>query len=340
MRKVCPTPGSARTRTLGKAKLPFGTGEARLNRMLDSELSLSQLRCFVAVVDFRSLTEAARQLGMSPASMSKAITRLEQTSGVKLFHRSTHALSLSQDGERLVGAAREAVRAASVFSKSAGARHQDGTSGWIRITAAVAFAREVLTPLLADFGREHPTVRIDLRATNELVDLARDGVDLAIRSGSLADLPGHLQSLWFKFPWVVCAAPQYLSGKPLPSRPEDIAQHRLIGFRNQHTGQVRAWTFCRPGADAEEIRIVPEPAMIFDDGAAAALAGIQGAGLIAAPLWLVAGALEAGQLVELLSDWRAADVPISFLRRERHLVPERVDKLIAFLRARPPLAGD
>jgi DNA-binding transcriptional LysR family regulator len=306
--------------------------------MLDRDLSLSQLRCFVAVVDFGSLTEAARQLGMSTGSMSKAITRLEESSGIKLFHRSTHALSLSHAGEGLVGAARDAVRAAGVFSKSAGLHHQDGAAGWIRLTAPVAFAREVLTPLLTEFSREHPAIHIDLRATNELVDLARDGIDLAIRSGSLADVPGHLQSLWFSFFWVVCASPGYLSGKPPIAHPEDIAGHRVIGFRNLHNGQVRAWTFNRPGKVDEELRLAPSPTMVFDDGAAGALAGIHGAGLIAAPSWLVADALREGRLVEVLTDWRASPARLTFLRREKHLVPERVDTLIAFLRARRPVA--
>jgi DNA-binding transcriptional LysR family regulator len=309
--------------------------------MANSELdiSLSQLRCFIAVVDAGSLAEAGRQLGMSTASVSKAIVRLEQTSGVKLLHRSTHAVSLTRDGEQLVELAREVVRAAEVFSRSAGAQTQESSVGWVRVTAPVAFMRDVLTPLFTEFSRENPSIRLDLRASNELLDLAKDGIDLAIRSGSLARVPGHLQTTWFKFPWVVCASPEYLDGRERPDQPSDLAAHNLIGFRNQRTGQVRPWWFRQPGKQSEVAQVAPDAASIFDDGASAWKAVVQGAGIGSAPLWLAADDLRAGRAVELLRDWRDADVTMNFLRRDRRLTPERVNTVIAFLRKHaPPLA--
>lgn len=307
--------------------------------MTEPDISLSQLRCFVAVVDAGSLAEAGRQLGMSAASVSKAIARLEQTSGVKLLHRSTHAVSLTQDGEQLVELAREVVRAAGAFSHSAGAQNQDGAAGWVRVSAPVAFTRDVLTPLLAEFSRESPAIRLDLRASNELVDLAKEGVDLAIRSGSLVRVPGHLQTTWFKFPWVVCASPDYLEGRERPERPSDLAAHKLIGFRNQRTGQVRPWWFRQPDNGGDVVQVAPDASSIFDDGASAWQAVVHGAGIVSAPLWLAADDLRAGRAVELLRDWRDADVTMNFLRRDRRLTPERVNTVIAFLRGHaPPLA--
>ena len=303
------------------------------------DVSVSQLRCFVAVVDAGSLAEAGRQLGMSSASVSKAIARLEQTSGVKLLHRSTHAVSLTQDGEQLVELAREVVRAAADFSRSAGIQNQRGGAGWVRITAPVAFMRDVLTPLFAEFSREHPSIRLDLRASNDLADLAKDGVDLAIRSGSLVGVPGHLQTVWFKFPWVVCASPAYLRGRGRPEQPSDLAAHKLIGFRNQRTGQVRSWRFRHPGGERNVVEVAPDVSSIFDDGASAWTAVVQGAGIASAPLWLAANDLRAGRAVELLRDWRDADATMKFLRRDRRLSPERVDTVITYLRGRaPPLA--
>ncbi len=304
------------------------------------DISLSQLRCFVAVVDAGSLAEAGRQLGMSTASVSKAIARLEQTSGVKLLHRSTHAVSLTQDGEQLVELAREVVRAAGDFSRSAGVQNQESGAGWVRVTAPVAFMRDVLTPLFAEFSRENPSIRLDLRAGNELSDLAKDGVDLAIRSGSLVRVPGHLQTAWFKFPWVVCASPAYLKGRERPEQPSDLAAHKLIGFRNQRTGQVRPWWFRQPNNEGDVIQVAPDISSVFDDGASAWRAVVHGAGIASAPLWLAADDLRAGRAVELLRDWRDAEVTMNFLRRDRRLAPERVDTVIAYLRGHAPRLAD
>lgn len=307
--------------------------------LAEIDISLSQLRCFVAVANAGSLAEAGRQLGMSTPSVSKAIKRLEQMLGVKLLHRSTHAVSLTQDGEQLVKLAHEVVRAAAVFSRSVGAQTQESGAGWVRVAAPVAFMRDVLTPLFAEFSRENPLIRLDLRANNELVDLAKDGVDLAIRSGSLVRVPGHLQTAWFKFPWVVCASPEYLEERERPEQPNDLAAHKLIVFRNQRTGQARPWRFRHPDNEGDIVQVAPDASSIFDDGASAWKAVIHGAGIASAPLWLAATDLRAGRAVELLRDWRDADVTMNFLRRDRQLTPERVNTVIAYLRKHaPPLA--
>jgi DNA-binding transcriptional LysR family regulator len=308
--------------------------------MTEHEISLSQLRCFIAVVDAGSLAKAGRQLGMSTPSVSKAIARLEQTSGVKLLHRSTHAISLTQDGERLVESAREVMRAAGVFSRSAQAQTQTDSSGWVRLTAPVALTRDVLTPLLPRFNHDNPSIRLDIRSTNQLLDLAREGVDVAIRSGSLARVPGHVQTTWFKFPWVVCASPAYLKGRQQPRQPNDLTGHQLIGFRNQRTGQVRPWSFRPAGKRGSVIQSAPDPMTIYDDGGSAWNAALHGGGIVSAPLWLAAADLRAGRAVELLREWRDVDVTMYFLRRDRRLTPQRVNRVIAYLRRHAPALAD
>ena len=308
--------------------------------MSGDDISLAQLRCFVAIVDAGSLARAGRHLGMSTASISKAIGRLEKASGVKLLHRSTHALSLTQDGQRLIDPAREVVQAAGVFSRSAGAQTEGNAGGWVRLSAPVGFTRDVLTPLLPRFCRDNPSIRLDIRATNALVDLAREGVDLAIRSGSLERVPGHLQTPWFKFPWVVCASVEYLKGRQRPEQPGELTGHKLIGFRNQRTGQVRPWTFRQPGKKAQVIQISPDAAAIFDDGGSAWNVVVHGGGIGSAPLWLAAEDLRARRVVELFREWRDTEVPMYFLRRGRALTPKRVHTVIAYLRRHTPLLAD
>ena len=304
------------------------------------EVSPSQLRCFVAVVDAGSLAEAARQLGVSTASVSKAIARLERASSLRLLHRSTHAVSLTQDGTQLLELAREAVVAASAFTNSAHTRHQRSAIGWVRVTAPVGFMLEVLSPILAAFALQHPSIRLDLRASNELVDLAKDGIDIAVRSGPLDRVPGHLQRPWFKFPWVACASPDYIAKRGTPKNPGDLDAHTLIGFRNQRTGQVRPWSFRSPDPDRSIVQFAPNASTIFDDGASAWRAATCGGGIVSAPLWLAADDLRAGRAIEILRDWRYEDGTMTLLRRDRKLTPDRVNLVIAHLVAHAPSLKD
>ena len=306
---------------------------------IDLEVSVPQLRCFITVVEAGSVAEAGRRLGTSAASVSKAIARLEDSVGARLLHRSTHALSLTEDGEALLEPARQVVRAARGFQDAAADAAGAADKGIIRVSAPVAFVRHILAPLMADFARIHPDIRLDVRATNEIADLAEEGIDLALRSGSLDGFPGHIQQTWFCFPWVICAAPDYLARRPAPSEPDQLAAHDLIGFRNHRTGQLQSWPV-RPAAGEVGKPFAPAARFAFDDGDAAWDAMLGGAGIACAPLWLAAAALRTGRAIEVLREWRDTDVSIAMLRRERDLPPGRVSVLMSFLRARTPRLDD
>jgi DNA-binding transcriptional LysR family regulator len=298
------------------------------------DLSLTQLRCFLAVVDAGSFAEAARRMGLSTSAVSRLIGRFEAAHGLKLLHRSTHALSPTEDGHRLIAPAREAVRSLLEFEGALGNAARASDAGWVRISAPVAFLRHCLVPLLRRFSAEHPDIRLDLRSSNDLVDLAENGIDLALRSGSLDTIPGHIQQLWFAYPWVVCAAPAYLAGTVIAT-PDDLPRHDLIGFRTTHNGMVRPWHL-RHAASGEVRRLLPDARYIFDDGEAGWQAALGGAGIASAPMFLAAEALASGAMIELLPEWRAAETPVSIVRRDTRLSPPRVDAVIAFLKRNPP----
>ena len=306
---------------------------------IDFEVSVPQLRCFIAVVSAGSVAEAGRRLGMSAASVSKAVTRLEEGAGVRLLHRSTHALSLTKDGEALLGPAREAVRAAQAFEDAVAHAADDGDLGVVRLSGAVGLVRHVVAPLMGEFARLHPGIRLDVRATNETVDLADGGIDLALRSGPLSGVPGHLRQTWFGFPWVICAAPGYLDRRPAPLTMPELDSHDLIGFRNNRTGQVQPWRH-RMAAGGAGGSYDPRAGLSFDDGDAVWGAMLAGAGIACAPLWLAAASLRNGTAVELLAEWRDADASVAMLRRDRRATPGRLTTLMAFLGARAPSLGD
>ena len=305
-----------------------------------SELSLPQLRCFVAVVDAGSLAEAARRLGMSTSTISKAIARFESGYGLKLLHRSTHALSLTEAGEQLIDAAREAIRGIVAFEDSLDDIVSTGAMGRVRISAPVAFVRCRLVPLLPSFITELPDVSLDVRASNETVDLAEAGIDLAIRSGPLDGIPGHIAQPWFRYPWVICASPDYLLRRGCPDSPADIARHDLIGFRNRKTGAVRPWRLRNLASDGPNARGQAwppfRPRIAIDDGDAVWGAALNGSGIAMAPMWLAADALNSGQMVEVLRAWRGEDTQVSILRRDRQHAPRRVEAVIDFLKANTP----
>lgn len=300
------------------------------------DLSLAQLRCFLAVIDAGSFAEAARRMGISISAVSRLIGRFEAAHGLKLLHRSTHALSLTEEGQRLIDPAREAVRSLLELEGALGKAAREGDAGWVRITAPVAFLRHCLVPLLRRFSDEHPDIRLDLRSSNDLVDLADNGIDLALRSGALDTIPGHIQQKWFSFSWILCASPTYLAQAATEIKsPDDLPRHVLIGFRTTHNGMVRPW-YLQDASSAETRRLLPDARFIFDDGEAGWQAAMDGAGIACAPMFLAADALASGAMIELLPEWRAVETPVAIVRRDMRLIPPRVDAVIAFLKRHPP----
>jgi DNA-binding transcriptional LysR family regulator len=300
----------------------------------EHDLSLPQLRCFIAVAEANSLAEGGRRLGMSAASVSKAIARLEDVVGKRLLHRSTHGFSLTAEGEALLPPARAMLAAAADFKLAATGGTDGGT---IRISAPVGFCRVVLAPLLAGFRHGHPDVHLDVRASNDIVPLAESGIDLALRSGPLARTPGLVQQRWFRFPWIICAAPSYLQRRGRPDSPEALAMHDLIGFRNLRTGQVQSWPH---RASSGAVRMAPPAGITFDDGDSGWQAALAGAGIACTPLWMAAAALRDGRAVELFRDARDEPVDLSIVRPRRHLTPDRVTALMEHLLANAPPLGD
>lgn len=298
-----------------------------------SDLSLSQLRCLLAVVEAGGFAEAGRRLGLSTSVVSKTVARLEAVHGVRLLHRSTHAVSPTAEGRALLPTARAAVAALSELTAALDSAGVE--AGWVRVTAPIALLRHCLVPLLPRLRAELPDVSLDLRSSNAFLDLAEHGIDVAIRSGSLDAYPGHVQQRWFSCPWVVCAAPAYLAAHGQPAVPGDLAGHDLLGFRASEDGLVRVWTFRDPASGAE-LRVVPEPRLVFDDGEAGWQAMLAGVGIARAPLFLAAAALRSGAAVELLAPWRDAEAPVSLVRRDARLAPPRVERFLAFLKRHAP----
>ena len=297
--------------------------------------SIQQLLCFAAVVDAGSFAEAGRQLGLSTSGVSKTVARFEAVHGLKLFHRSTHALSLTDEGERLIGPVREAIGSMGRLDESLLIAARSG-AGRVRISAPTAFVRSCLVPLVPRLLVEQPGVLLDLRGDDRMTDLAEEGVDLVLRAGEIEGVHGHAQQVLFRFSWVTCASPDYLIRCGIPLLAADLAGHDLIGFRNQRTGIVDPWRFRESEVGQPAIpggRWVPHARIVLDDADAAFAAVVAGVGIAWAPEWLARPYLRSRAVIEVLKDLRFAGVPMSILRRDRRQTPERIERVIDFLRA-------
>lgn len=268
---------------------------------------------------------------MTTSGVSKTVARFERAHGVRLLHRSTHSQSLTAEGEVLLAEARDTLRSVERLEDALATAAQGGVKGRVRISAPTAFVRTGLVPLLPAFREGYPEIRVDLRGTDASDDLALQGVDLAIRTGPVEGVPGHVSLHLLDFAWVACATPAFLKRHGSPNNPSDLGGNGLIGFRNGGTGRLQAWRFRPANPGREPIRIMPDGCIIADDATSAWELARLGHGIAWAPYWLAAADLRSGRVVEVLRDWRGKPSRLTVLRRERH-VPHRTQVVIEFLR--------
>jgi DNA-binding transcriptional LysR family regulator len=296
--------------------------------------SLQQLLWFVRIVEAGSFAEAGRRAGATASAMSKAISRFEQTHGVRLLHRTTHSIALTEEGDRLLEQGRVLLESLERIETSLGELATPSATGRVRITAPTSFARTCIMPALPIFLRAHPDIHIEIQFGNEIVDLAAAGIDLAIRSGSLEGLPGHISRRLFTFPWVACAAPDYFKTREAPMTPAHLAGHAHIGFRNKATGQILNWRFASP-VDRKSIRVTPRTKHIFDDAESAWSMVLSGFGIGWGPAWLCLDDLRKGRVVEVLKDWRVEETPLWLVRLDNRYTPKRTLAVMDFIASLP-----
>ena len=294
--------------------------------------SLPELTCFVSVADSGSFAEAGRRLGMTTSGVSKAIGRLEANHRVRLFNRSTHSLSLTEEGEQLLQHCRDLLQSHDRIGAMLSRVADGGAVGRVRIGAPPGLARKWLLPVLGRLVEQHPEIEIDVRCAYALVDLADEGIDLALRTGASHGLPGLFSQRLLTSGWRVYASPDYLARHGEPLSPNDLSRYRLLGFGAG--GRARAWRFRSPAKEGwgDHFTIDVKTRIVFDDGCAAYEMAVAGHGLVWAPEWLAREDVEAERIAEVLADWRSEEEIVSVVRRERRLTPRRVSVVLTFLK--------
>lgn len=289
--------------------------------------NLNQLRFFVNVAQAGGFSEAARRLGVTTSTLSKNVTRLEEEIGVKLFARTTRSVALTVEGERLLeGAQRlldDADNLAAEFSGSL-----DSPRGRLVISAPAVFGRVWLTERVLTFMQRFQEIEIELMFEDRQVDLASEGVDVAVRIGELGDSPNIVARKLFNDRVFSAASPGYLARMGTPTSLEELANHRGVHYRVRNTGRLFPFMF---DVDGELIRTTLDPVLVGNSVDALKQAAEAGLGIAQLPSFLVEESFAAGTLIEILPDLRMERFPYSIIYLGRQLVPPRVRAFVDFM---------
>jgi DNA-binding transcriptional LysR family regulator len=281
-------------------------------------ISLDNVRVFVRTVESGSFSAAARRLRMTPAVVSYRIQSLEDSLGSRLFTRTTRSMNLTEAGQVFLEHCREVMAAVERAEASVAAVTGASARGTLHITAPLGLGRQALAPMVARYRALQPNTDVRLRLSDHLLDLVREGVDLAIRMARMEDSSFTLRKI-AEIRRVLCASPAYLERRGAPQTPYDLANHDCLLLRFPGSQQYR-WTLVHQG----DVMTVPISGPLdADDGDVLTQWALDGLGIVLKPLFEVAAHIAAGSLVELLPDAPPQSVTLGILYPSRRMLPPR-----------------
>ncbi|MEZ2745851.1 LysR substrate-binding domain-containing protein [Halopseudomonas bauzanensis] len=257
---------------------------------------ITSMRVFVRAASAGSLSAAARHLSMSPAMAAKHVNALEARLGVKLFHRTTRRLSLTEAGSNYLEACQRILPEIDEAEAVAASQRVKAT-GLLRMNVPLSFGERFVAPLIPAFSHRHPEVKVELGLSDAQVDLLAGSWDLAIRIGRLSDSNLQARRLGDSA-MLVCAAPSYLDQRGVPRRVAELVQHNCLSYTLSPMQDARTWAF---GPDGE-VRVPISGDLLANNGNALLAAAVGGQGIIYQPHFIVGEALDAGRLVALELD--------------------------------------
>jgi DNA-binding transcriptional LysR family regulator len=273
------------------------------------------MRVFARVVERRSFTIAANDLGVPRSTVTDAVKTLEARLGVRLLERTTRTVRPTLDGEAHY---QRCLALIADLEDAEGAFGGAKPKGLLRLEVQGTLARHFVVPSLPDFFAEYPDIEISMSETERWVDLIREGVDVVLRFGQLPDSDMIAREV-VVLQRLTCAAPNYLERHGTPVTLDALDGHRMIGLRSLTTGRVRPMEFM-VGDGVQEI-MLPTPISVTGTESFLATA-LLGLGLVQIPYFHAEQALAQGALVQVLSAWPPRPVPVSLLYpRNRQLSP-------------------
>jgi DNA-binding transcriptional LysR family regulator len=292
---------------------------------------LRQLREFVQIVDSGSISRAARVTGVSQPTLSRRLAALETAVGSALLRRDTHTMSLTEAGRTLLTDARELLTLADRMSGRL-LRERETLRGHLRLVSVVDVGQWLVSRVLSRFRCPHPQVTVELHLINRPTKFVKEGFDCGILIGAPLDRGVQGKKI-AELPRRLVAAPSVIEAHGEPRGPEDLAGLPWLGFLQPHF-YTRDRVDLHRGDDTVRLKLAP--AMLLDTVTAVREAVIEGAGFTVLPEWMSQRDVEAGRLVELLPDWRAAPADLYLAHAAQGALPQRVVRLLDYLETELP----
>jgi DNA-binding transcriptional LysR family regulator len=287
---------------------------------------LNDIAVFVRVAQLESFSRAARALGMPVSTVSRKVTALEQKLGVTLLQRTTRKLSLTAQGRAYFIQCSEPLSqlfdAEQVLTQT-----QRKPEGFLRISAPVVLGHEAFYAFLSSFLKTYPRIQVDLFITNVFLDLIAENIDVAIRFGELRDSSLIAQRIGKSVRYVV-ATPEYLRGRPLPSRPEDLRHHQCVILQGRNN--EAEWHLVN---GKKSVRLhVSGPVAARDHPAVSAFT-YRGHGIGLLPSNYCDAQIASGKLIRLLPDWSSPEIFVHAVYPTRRFLPAKLQVFLEELKA-------
>ncbi|MGY4303627.1 DNA-binding transcriptional LysR family regulator [Bradyrhizobium sp. USDA 4369] len=280
---------------------------------------------FAKVVELRSFAGAAQELSLSKASVSKAVSRLEERLGTRLFNRTSRRLALTDAGQRLSERAAQLLADGEAAETEALAQSLT-PRGLVRFAVPMTFGVKKIAPLLPAFLEQYPEVSIDLHMSDATVDLIGEGFDLALRIARLPDSSLVARRLC-PMPRYTVAAPSYLKRHGRPTHPMHLAEHKCFGYAYLSTAGVWHYT----NAAGEQASVRPAGQLRVNNGEALLPAVLAGLGIADLPDFIVSDAIASGEVEVVLKGWSQPEGAMHLVMPPGGPRPARIEVLTEFL---------
>lgn len=296
----------------------------RLSRMATH--NLNALTIFVAVSERNSISAAARWLGISPSGASKAIARLEARLGVRLLHRTTRSVKLTAEGITYFDRCRHILAEIQEVERSLTEGHLN-PRGKLTVQMPIGFGKRIVVPALPQFIRKYPEISLDVELADRFPDLSTERIDVAIRVGDILDSRVVAKKLCHTR-FVTCASPRYLRRYGEPMMPEELINHRCLGYIIPQTGKYREWSFSQM---SNPMIFRMSGPLNINNGEALVDLAIADGGIVTVASFIATDAVAKGQLRVILRDYMTEGPEISIVYMPTRNLSSRMQVFIRFI---------
>jgi DNA-binding transcriptional LysR family regulator len=286
-----------------------------------------EFTAFMAVAEQRNFTRAAKQIGISTATLSQTVRALEERLGIRLLNRTTRSVAPTEAGERLLTRLKPVLDDYEAAIESIN-EFRDKPAGLVRLTVAPPAAQSVLAPKLAKFIAQYPDIRLEISVDSAMVDIVSQQFDAGIRAEHRLDRDMIAVRVGQEVRSVVVASPDYLARNGRPKVPQDLQEHNCIRIRLS-SGAILPWRF-QKGDKSFEVPV--SGSLIANDVSVMGPPLLDGAGVAYVPHGYVAAAIEANRLVPMLEEWTPRESYLCLYYPSRRQMPAALRAVIEFFR--------